>query len=180
MLNCTRNTLQSVRRLRSLTKKIIIRLSRAPIPRKIVGKLPINMRISLVSFAKRTINPSSTFMGFKSVVGQREQHVDRIFNSVDWYKKWSQRSRLFHTKKLSHPPERMKDSYSCSAIIQNNSFLTVDMWDTLIGRYRPAEAVKRNAAMYLSLEDWRMNDYNGERISVGESLDSIFGKYLCP
>jgi hypothetical protein len=46
------------------------------------------------------------------------------------------------------------------------------MWDTLIGRFRPAEAVKRSAAMYLSLVDWRINDYNGNRISAERIHDS--------
>jgi hypothetical protein len=137
-----------------------------------VGKLPLNFRIFLVSFVKRKINPKSSFSGFRSEVNRREQYVERIFQTDNLHNKWSKRSGHFHTKTLSSLPERMKDSYSCSVKVHTDAFLTVDMWDTLIGRFRPAEAVKRSAAMYLSLEDWQIKDYNGDRISAEIIHDS--------
>lgn len=48
----------------------------------------------------------------------------------------------------------------------DSTFITFDVWDTLIGRFRPAEAVKYSSALYISISDWRNNSYIGKRAAT--------------
>lgn len=136
-----------------------------------MGRLPLSLRIVLVSFVKKKMSPKSNFLDLRTEVDRREQRVERIFQTEELHEKWSKRFGRFHTKTLQSPPQRMKDSYSCSVRIKDEAVLTVDMWDTLIGRFRPAEAVKRSAAMNLSLEHWRTIKYEDKRISAEKIHD---------
>lgn len=47
-----------------------------------------------------------------------------------------------------------------------HSFNTVsfDFWDTLVGRTRPAESVKRLTALRASLQDWNLRGFKGDRV----------------
>jgi hypothetical protein len=64
---------------------------------------------------------------------------------------------------------RKKATYAC----QEESFLdcdhiTFDVWDTLIGRFRPAEGVKRATALYISLLDWKNRGFLSQKIKPTE------------
>jgi hypothetical protein len=46
--------------------------------------------------------------------------------------------------------------------------LSFDIWDTLIGRIYPAEAVKRRSALITSFREWEARKFEGPRISAEE------------
>jgi hypothetical protein len=46
------------------------------------------------------------------------------------------------------------------------SNLTVDVWDTAIGRFRPAEGVKYATALFISLQDWQAKSFTGFQMPI--------------
>jgi FMN phosphatase YigB (HAD superfamily) len=50
--------------------------------------------------------------------------------------------------------------------LNTGSKITFDIWDTLIGRNRPAEGVKASTSLFISLYDWQQRSFAGNRYSV--------------
>jgi hypothetical protein len=51
------------------------------------------------------------------------------------------------------------------------SHVSFDVWDTIVGRYRPAEGVKRSTSLFMSLSDWKRRDFEGKPLSPIELHD---------
>ena len=51
----------------------------------------------------------------------------------------------------------LNDSLSTSEV------LTADIWDTVIGRFRPAESVKRATSLEISMREWQSRGFRGSR-----------------
>ena len=56
-------------------------------------------------------------------------------------------------------------SHLCSATsLPDANLTTIDFWDTLVFRTRPAEGVKRETALHWSMWEWRARGFTGQRI----------------
>lgn len=72
-------------------------------------------------------------------------------------------------------PNKTKSQYHFEKIlsIEAIDLISFDVWDTLIGRYRPAEGVKRATALKMSIGDWIKRGYSTPRISTSTIYDLI-------
>ncbi len=72
-------------------------------------------------------------------------------------------------------PNKTKSRYHFENIqsVEATDLISFDVWDTLIGRYRPAEGVKRATALKMSIEDWIKRGYSTPRLSTSIIYESI-------
>lgn len=81
---------------------------------------------------------------------------------------WEARKLNFKTEILHNDIVMQKDTYEISSRPEISKFLTLDLWDTLIGRFRPAEAVKRSSSLYIALFYWSRSQFKTQRLTAKE------------
>lgn len=130
--------------------------------RSIYFRLPISLRIKIRrnfvnSYVEPNIdwNPSFDFSKISDIKVTNEEIKRSIENSdADW---------------SSTQPQTSKASYLLlDEVSDGTTTLTFDIWDTVVGRYIPAEGVKKGTSLFISLRDWQMRDFTGKAISVDE------------
>jgi hypothetical protein len=84
---------------------------------------------------------------------------------------WEARQHNFRTEILHNDFVMQKDIYQMSSPLEDPKLLTLDLWDTLIGRFRPAEAVKRSSSLYIALFYWSKSGFDTQRLTAREIHD---------
>lgn len=130
--------------------------------RSIYFKLPINLRLKIRrSFANSYVGSNTNNFSFYDFtkISERKISADSLDNSLEsWISDWSMTT-----------PQKSQATYLLKDEISNETkTLTFDIWDTVIGRYVPAEGIKKGTSLLLALNDWQNRAFIGTPISVAE------------
>lgn len=139
----------------------IWKLRNNQIIRNLFFRLPLYLRIFII----KKIFPAQEFVRIKS--HENEFNFSDFSNDLISNELFD---KMLQSSKLAWPEivvEKKKSEYVLDLEdISECRILTFDVWDTLIGRYRPAESVKRSSALYISLNDWKDRNFIGKRVPV--------------
>jgi len=147
-----------------LAKKIIRRAMRVQSLRRILNRMPRRFIIRFVAATKRIMTESSAYTINQDRLLKNSQRVQLILHIPGLLDNWQNRLNHFNSPILARKPEPKQDTYKFHGLTGNPDLLSLDLWDTLVGRLRPAEAVKRSSALYISLYYWKKSNYLDERI----------------
>jgi len=141
------------------SNRVIRFFKKNSLARSIYFSLPISARRHI----RRNLGNRYVDLGVKS----GSQRFDfkaistRSFTQADLDKLVNSRNSAWNAPRIN----RKTASYSFQEEINLDcAYITFDIWDTLIGRFRPAESVKRATALYISLLDWKNRGFLGQRI----------------
>jgi HAD superfamily hydrolase (TIGR01549 family) len=129
--------------------------------------LPAKMRLSL----RRRFSAGRTIVFPGVAYTNHERELLFAVNSLETMPFEKQSN---YSGDLDWAPRPLKASLGNSEIecteVSSLSFHTVsfDFWDTLVGRIRPAESVKRLTALRASFLDWKLRGFSGQRTSAAE------------
>ena len=139
----------------------LARMQHIPFVRKLYFRLPVRIRLKI-----RRLSIFNTKTIYKEI-SPREFNFDHIPN------------RRVTLDDLNNLEFGVDGLWKCSTLdkvkaiykVDNDlsgkvSNLTVDVWDTAIGRFRPAEGVKHATALFISLQDWQAKSFTGLQIPV--------------
>ena len=142
-------------------KRYVARIQHIPFVRKLYFRLPLLMRLKIrrLSFFNSKINYKDISLreiDFDQIPNRRVTLED--LNGLD-----SGTDVLWKCSTLA----RAKAHYAINKDLSGKVFnLTVDIWDTAIGRLRPAEGVKYSTALFISLQDWQSKSFTGLQMPV--------------
>lgn len=145
--------------IKHLVAKIMLRLARVGALRSIFLLLPMRLRIVARSFVsgRGGQEPLVNHGKFSRIAKEIALSSDSQHSSHDTVLQWTTVgfSRSIGAGALE----------DVGALSENPvEILTIDFWDTIIARIRPAEGAKRLTALRISLAHWLENGHLGERI----------------
>lgn len=147
--------------------RYVARIQHIPFVRKLYFRLPLFMRLRI-----RRLTFFNSKINYKDI-SLREIDFDHIPNRRvtldDLNRLDSGTEALWKCSTLA----RAKANYAIHKDLSGKVFnLTVDIWDTAIGRHRPAEGVKYSTALFISLQDWQSKSFTGLQMPVKTIYES--------
>lgn len=139
---------------------LYLRLKGSPSARRYLHLVPLPLRRAIVGKLRSRSSELKDLDQFNLDIESRN-FADACTRVDDLEDRWNLRQKL-GVDELNPIPKR--STYSLDRTQIQAGFVTCDLWDTLIGRYRPAEATKRESALLVSFLDWQNNNYESKRI----------------
>jgi hypothetical protein len=139
---------------------LYLRLKGSPSARRYLHLVPLPLRRAIVGKLRSKSSEMKDLDNFNLDLESRN-FADACTRLGDLKDRWSLRQKL-QVGELNPIP--MRSTYYLDRTHIPAGFVTCDLWDTLIGRDRPAEATKRESALLVSFLDWKNNDYESNRI----------------
>jgi hypothetical protein len=145
--------------MKRLFLAFMLRASRSRAIRRTFFLLPLGVRLRLRGLAVVPNSLSaSTSSDFSEVVRNIRANSHLFEQSIEAKTSW--KTKGFHPQvgnvEFQEPPN-VADTYSV---------VTLDFWDTILGRVRPAEGAKRLTALRFSLLEWKSRGYSGHRLAA--------------
>jgi hypothetical protein len=158
----------AVKAIQTLSKSTTFRNSR--VVRSAYFRLPQNIRIRIrTQFYQNSFSSLSNF-GDASFSEQIIINSNLDLLSVEEFL----RNFLDNQKDFDFICEVRKNLVGDATFIEKptdsntTTMATFDFWDTLIGRYVPAESIKKSVLMKISFDIWKKNHYLNSRMKVEE------------
>jgi hypothetical protein len=150
--------------MRTYLYRFYLYLRNLPSARKYLHLVPLPVRRLIVSKIRDRRAHSETLDIFDLDLPTRK-FAEACIRVKDIEDRWRYRDDLIVEELVV---TQKKSTYILEKDTTNASFVTSDLWDTLIGRVRPAEATKRQSALLISFMDWQNSNFNTHRISSCE------------
>lgn len=146
--------------MRQVLVSLLLRLSRVSLARTIFFRLPLVVRLKLrQSLIRNELSQKNSSIDLTEAANR----IHRFLNNQSLQPKkvkWETTGFSRTSGSAVLDDDKVVDDYS--------SRITLDFWDTLIGRTRPAEGAKRLTALRFSIIEWASRGFVGRRESAAK------------
>ncbi len=136
--------------------------------RTVYFRLPITLRIKIRTYIYRSTFAASTTNG-NNLYSEEIENFNLDLSEVEFF--FRHLNNIEDIRLSAEPRSNLVGDaifVNEDAVTQLGGNLSFDFWDTLFGRYVPAEAIKKSVFIKLSFDIWKKNQYRNERLSVAE------------